>query len=181
MGFDLVKCYLYANFIEGHTPEGVGLQVTDSFTGNHRRDDFTPLETLRRFLGVFVSRSRLSSEGRPSSRIEGLDLVNPVDLTKLFGDDERPRPLGKPRPAKKQNRIQRRAPRKAEDFIRKFVFRIQAQAGSRPIVVRDEEAKDLAIVECKKLKILTINIEGLSEAYAALINRKKEAILKKYA
>ncbi|GKB53197.1 hypothetical protein Tco_0903950 [Tanacetum coccineum] len=41
--------------------------------------------------------------------------VDPVDLTELFGDDARPRPLGKPRPAKKPNRIRRRAPREARN------------------------------------------------------------------
>ncbi|GJW15551.1 hypothetical protein Tco_0019684 [Tanacetum coccineum] len=40
--------------------------------------------------------------------------------------------------------------------------------------------KDLAIMECKELKFLTINADGLPEAQAALINRKKEAIMKKY-
>ncbi|GKD23205.1 hypothetical protein Tco_1224908, partial [Tanacetum coccineum] len=40
--------YLYISFIEGHTPEGVRLRVADSLTGNYRRDDFMPLETIRR-------------------------------------------------------------------------------------------------------------------------------------
>ncbi|GJS19241.1 hypothetical protein Tco_0447873 [Tanacetum coccineum] len=32
------------------TTKGVGLRVADSHIGNHREDDFTPLETIRRFL-----------------------------------------------------------------------------------------------------------------------------------
>ncbi|GJV31831.1 hypothetical protein Tco_1392231 [Tanacetum coccineum] len=52
-----------ASVIEGHTSEGVGLRVTDSHIGNHREDDFTSLETIRRFLGVFGSRSLLISGG----------------------------------------------------------------------------------------------------------------------
>ncbi|GJR83129.1 retrovirus-related pol polyprotein from transposon TNT 1-94 [Tanacetum coccineum] len=34
------------SFSEGHTPKGVGLRMEDSHTGNHREDDFTPLETF---------------------------------------------------------------------------------------------------------------------------------------
>ncbi|GKD65690.1 hypothetical protein Tco_1307798, partial [Tanacetum coccineum] len=52
-------------FIEGHTQEDVGIRVADSHTSNHREDDFRPLETIRKFLGVFGSRSLSSSEGRP--------------------------------------------------------------------------------------------------------------------
>nr|GEV75157.1 hypothetical protein [Tanacetum cinerariifolium] len=65
VGFDLVKCYLYIDFIKVHTAKGVGLRVADSYTGNHREDDFTPLETILRSLGVIGSRSRSSSERRP--------------------------------------------------------------------------------------------------------------------
>ncbi|GKC55817.1 hypothetical protein Tco_1083415 [Tanacetum coccineum] len=36
----------------GPTAKGVGLRVVSSHTGNHREDDFTPLETLRRFLEI---------------------------------------------------------------------------------------------------------------------------------
>nr|GEW59356.1 hypothetical protein [Tanacetum cinerariifolium] len=71
VGFDPVKCYLYPSFIEGHIAKGVGLRVENSHTGNHREDDFTPLETIQRFLGVIGSRSLSSSEGRHSSRIGG--------------------------------------------------------------------------------------------------------------
>ncbi|GJT39937.1 zinc knuckle CX2CX4HX4C containing protein [Tanacetum coccineum] len=35
------------SFIEGYNAKGVGLRVVDSHTGNHREDDFTPLETIR--------------------------------------------------------------------------------------------------------------------------------------
>ncbi|GKA88963.1 hypothetical protein Tco_0810775 [Tanacetum coccineum] len=49
----------------------IGLRVANSHTGNHREDDFTLLETIRRFLGVTGSRSLSSSEGRHSSRIGG--------------------------------------------------------------------------------------------------------------
>ncbi|GJY40036.1 hypothetical protein Tco_0427306 [Tanacetum coccineum] len=72
VGFDLTKSYLCPSFVEGHTAKGVGLRVVDSHTGNHREDDFTPLETIRRFLGIIGSRSLSSSKGRPSSRRGGL-------------------------------------------------------------------------------------------------------------
>ncbi|GKA35911.1 hypothetical protein Tco_0722402 [Tanacetum coccineum] len=52
VGFNLVKYYLCTSFIEGHTAKGVGLRVADSHTGNHHENDFTPLETIQRFLSV---------------------------------------------------------------------------------------------------------------------------------
>ncbi|GJT13347.1 hypothetical protein Tco_0860389 [Tanacetum coccineum] len=68
--------------IEGGTAEAVGLQVENSHTGNHHEDDdFTPLETIRRFLGVIGSRSLLSSVGRPSSRIRGRVLLQKNKLS----------------------------------------------------------------------------------------------------
>ncbi|GKC09863.1 hypothetical protein Tco_1001473, partial [Tanacetum coccineum] len=68
VGFDLVRCYLFPSSIEGGTTEGVGLQVANSHIGNHRGDDFTLLETIRRFLGIIGSRSLLGLEGRPNRR-----------------------------------------------------------------------------------------------------------------
>nr|GEW21282.1 hypothetical protein [Tanacetum cinerariifolium] len=53
---------------EGHTPKGIGMLVADFVTGNHLKDDLSPLKTIRRFLGVVRSTSRSSSKGRPSSR-----------------------------------------------------------------------------------------------------------------
>ncbi|GJV77408.1 hypothetical protein Tco_1508992 [Tanacetum coccineum] len=46
----------------------MGLPMADSHIGNHCKDDYTPLETIRRFIGIFGSRSLLSSKRRPSSR-----------------------------------------------------------------------------------------------------------------
>ncbi|GKF26338.1 hypothetical protein Tco_0082232, partial [Tanacetum coccineum] len=71
VGFNLFRYYLCPSFIEGDPTKGVGLRVANSHTGNHHDDDFTSLETIRRFLGVVGSRSLSSLEGRPSSRIEG--------------------------------------------------------------------------------------------------------------
>nr|GEU30008.1 hypothetical protein [Tanacetum cinerariifolium] len=71
MGFDLVGCYLYPSFIKGGTVKGVGLRVVNLHTSNHRKDNSTLLETIRRFLGIIGSRSLSSSEGRPSSQIKG--------------------------------------------------------------------------------------------------------------
>nr|GEV20765.1 hypothetical protein [Tanacetum cinerariifolium] len=55
VGFDLVKCYLYTSFIKGHTAKGIELCVAHSHTSNHHKDDFTPLETIQKFLGVIGS------------------------------------------------------------------------------------------------------------------------------
>ncbi|GKC94604.1 hypothetical protein Tco_1160046 [Tanacetum coccineum] len=53
VGLDLTKSDLCPSFVEDLTTKGMGLHVADSHTGNHREDDFTPLENIRRFLGVF--------------------------------------------------------------------------------------------------------------------------------
>nr|GEV71213.1 reverse transcriptase domain-containing protein [Tanacetum cinerariifolium] len=66
VGFDLTKSDLYHSFAEDLTAKGVGLHMVDSHTGNHREDDFTPLETIRRFLGISESIS-LSDSKRASS------------------------------------------------------------------------------------------------------------------
>ncbi|GJZ99405.1 hypothetical protein Tco_0671956 [Tanacetum coccineum] len=50
------------------TAKGVGLRVASSHTGNHHEDDFTPLETIQRFLSIFGSKSHTSSKERPSTR-----------------------------------------------------------------------------------------------------------------
>ncbi|GJZ16696.1 hypothetical protein Tco_0552819 [Tanacetum coccineum] len=75
--FDLVRCYHCPSFIEGGTTRGVGLRVENFHTGNHRKDNFMPLETIQRFLGVTRSRSLSSSKGRPSSRIKGCVIKPP--------------------------------------------------------------------------------------------------------
>ncbi|GKE28283.1 putative reverse transcriptase domain-containing protein, partial [Tanacetum coccineum] len=45
------------------TAKGVGLRVADSYAGNHPKDGFTPLETIRRLLVVIGRRSHLGFEG----------------------------------------------------------------------------------------------------------------------
>ncbi|GJY62640.1 hypothetical protein Tco_0464100 [Tanacetum coccineum] len=49
---DKNACYLYPSSIEGSTAKSVGLRLVNSHTGNHRKDDFTPLKTIRRFLAL---------------------------------------------------------------------------------------------------------------------------------
>nr|GEZ23569.1 hypothetical protein [Tanacetum cinerariifolium] len=112
---------------------------------------------------------------------DATDPANPIDLTELFDDDARPRPAGKPRPAKKTNRRGRRAPREVGYFIRNFAFRTQAQAGSREKAYEARKQKDLAIMECKELEFLTINTDGMPKDQAAIINCKKQQIIKKFA
>ncbi|GKB01125.1 hypothetical protein Tco_0829169 [Tanacetum coccineum] len=41
-------------YLGGPAEKGVGLRVASSHTGNHCEDDFTPLETIRRFLGKSI-------------------------------------------------------------------------------------------------------------------------------
>ncbi|GKD15177.1 hypothetical protein Tco_1199584 [Tanacetum coccineum] len=71
VGFNLTKSDLFPSFDKDLTAKGVGLRVADFHTGNHREDGFTPLETIRRFLGIIGSKSYSSSKGRPSSRRGG--------------------------------------------------------------------------------------------------------------
>ncbi|GJT71861.1 hypothetical protein Tco_1031147 [Tanacetum coccineum] len=52
VGFDLTKFDLCPSFIKDLTAKGVDLCMADSHTGNHREDDFIPLETIRRFLAI---------------------------------------------------------------------------------------------------------------------------------
>ncbi|GJY85996.1 putative reverse transcriptase domain-containing protein [Tanacetum coccineum] len=82
MGFNLTKYGLCPSFINDHTAKGMGLHVADSHNGNHREDDFLPLETIQRFLGIIGSRSLSSSKGRPSSRRGGSGPGVPKAVTK---------------------------------------------------------------------------------------------------
>ncbi|GJT50681.1 retrovirus-related pol polyprotein from transposon TNT 1-94 [Tanacetum coccineum] len=50
VGLDLTKFDLCPSFIKDLTAKGMGLRMADSHTGNHHEDDFTPPETIRRFL-----------------------------------------------------------------------------------------------------------------------------------
>ncbi|GJT33202.1 hypothetical protein Tco_0923621 [Tanacetum coccineum] len=75
VGFDLTKSDLCPSFIEDHAAKGVGLRVVDCHTNNHREDDFMPLETIQRFLGIIGSRSFSSSKGRPSIRRGGYVII----------------------------------------------------------------------------------------------------------
>ncbi|GKG12486.1 hypothetical protein Tco_0346723, partial [Tanacetum coccineum] len=46
--------------------KGVGLRVADSYTGNHREDNFTPLETIRRFSSIIWEKIPFKLEGDAS-------------------------------------------------------------------------------------------------------------------
>ncbi|GKA46828.1 hypothetical protein Tco_0739711, partial [Tanacetum coccineum] len=54
VGLDLTKSDLYPSFVEELTAKGMGLRVADSHTGNHHEDDFTPPETIQRFLDSII-------------------------------------------------------------------------------------------------------------------------------
>nr|GFA10749.1 hypothetical protein [Tanacetum cinerariifolium] len=77
VGFDLTNSYLYPSFVKVLTAKSVGLHVADSHTGNHCENDFMPLETIRRFLGIIRSRSLSSSKERPLSQRGGPYCVLP--------------------------------------------------------------------------------------------------------
>nr|GEU86417.1 hypothetical protein [Tanacetum cinerariifolium] len=50
LGSDLTKSDLCPSFFKDLTAKGMGLLMVDSHTSNHYEDDFTPLETIQRFL-----------------------------------------------------------------------------------------------------------------------------------
>nr|GEV34123.1 hypothetical protein [Tanacetum cinerariifolium] len=63
-----------------------GFRVASSHTGNHREDDFTPLETIRMFLGIIKSKSLSSSKGGLRAGWEAVLLVcwcSSLSLTSL--------------------------------------------------------------------------------------------------
>ncbi|GJR09790.1 putative reverse transcriptase domain-containing protein [Tanacetum coccineum] len=71
VGFDLTKSDICPSFVKDHTTKGMGLRMVDSHTGNHREHDFTPLETIRRFLGITGSRSFQARRGGLQAGGEG--------------------------------------------------------------------------------------------------------------
>ncbi|GJR55898.1 hypothetical protein Tco_1406419 [Tanacetum coccineum] len=84
MGFDLVRCYLCPSFIKGGTTRGVVLRVANSHTGNHREDDVTSLETIRRLnpfgyanLTTFVVMCK-AYDGEPTDEIPHSIHENPL-------------------------------------------------------------------------------------------------------
>ncbi|GJT66720.1 hypothetical protein Tco_1018200 [Tanacetum coccineum] len=91
VGFDFTKSDLCPSFIEGYTAKGVDFHVADSQTGNHREDDFKPLETIRRFLGIIGSRSLSSSKGSPSGQRGGSGSGVPKAVTKPITHIEVPK------------------------------------------------------------------------------------------
>nr|GEZ24942.1 ABC transporter B family member 19 [Tanacetum cinerariifolium] len=70
------KYDLCPSFIEDLTAKGVGLRLANSHTGNHHEDGFTPLETIRSFLGMIGSRYHSSSKRRPRARGEEMAFRN---------------------------------------------------------------------------------------------------------
>ncbi|GJR33609.1 hypothetical protein Tco_1209293 [Tanacetum coccineum] len=52
VGFVLTKSDIFPIFIEDLTAKGMGLRMADSHNGNHHKDGFTPLETIRRLLSI---------------------------------------------------------------------------------------------------------------------------------
>ncbi|GKE18295.1 hypothetical protein Tco_1425872, partial [Tanacetum coccineum] len=88
VGFDLTKSDLCPSFVKDLTAKGVGLRVSDSHIGNHHEDGFTPLETIRRLLGIIGSRSLRSSKGRPSSQRGGIiKLTTFAIMCKAYGGE----------------------------------------------------------------------------------------------
>ncbi|GKD18411.1 hypothetical protein Tco_1207569, partial [Tanacetum coccineum] len=82
------------HFVEDLTAKGVGLCVADAHTGNHREDDLTPLEIIRRFLDIIGSKSLSSSKGRASSRRGGASqtcTLTKDELSQLVADYDIPR------------------------------------------------------------------------------------------
>nr|GEW90346.1 hypothetical protein [Tanacetum cinerariifolium] len=100
-GFRLDQVLTFSLVLSKTHREGCRLRVASSHTGNHRKDDFTPLETIRRFLGIIRSESLSSLKGRPLSRrgryvinkvldnvvVEGIDKESCADEVLDLGDE----------------------------------------------------------------------------------------------
>ncbi|GJR89790.1 hypothetical protein Tco_0213801 [Tanacetum coccineum] len=63
VGFDLTKSDLCPSFIKDLSAKSVGHHVADSHTGNHHKDGFTPLESIRRILSIIWERIPFELEG----------------------------------------------------------------------------------------------------------------------
>ncbi|GJU54734.1 reverse transcriptase domain-containing protein [Tanacetum coccineum] len=101
VGFDLTKSNLRPRFVKDLTAKGVGLRVVDFHTGNHRKDGFTLLETIRRLNysadNQYSTRGGANDEGSsPSTKsvsneapvidAEPLTAVHPSEFAKNIGD-----------------------------------------------------------------------------------------------
>ncbi|GJY53437.1 hypothetical protein Tco_0445101 [Tanacetum coccineum] len=94
VGFDLTKSDLCPSLIKDLIEKGVGLRVANSQTGNHREDDFTPLETIQRFLeggagneGSSPSTKSVNNEA-PVIDVEPLTVVHPSEFAENIGDSD---------------------------------------------------------------------------------------------
>nr|GEU29907.1 hypothetical protein [Tanacetum cinerariifolium] len=68
INLDVTKSDLCPSFVKYLAEKGMDLHMADSHIGNHHKDDFTPLKTIKRFLSIFGSGSLSSSKGNPSSQ-----------------------------------------------------------------------------------------------------------------
>ncbi|GJT57081.1 hypothetical protein Tco_0992135 [Tanacetum coccineum] len=87
-GFRLDQVLTFALVSSKTYCEGCRFRVASSHTSNHRKDDFTPLETIRMFLGIIGSKSLSSSKGRPSSRRGGYVINKVLDNVVVEGIDK---------------------------------------------------------------------------------------------
>ncbi|GJY11342.1 hypothetical protein Tco_0379527 [Tanacetum coccineum] len=63
------------------TAKGVGLRVASSHTGNHREDDFTPIETIQRFLEVERVNTQQSLLGKRKRPVSDVNLKFEINRT----------------------------------------------------------------------------------------------------
>nr|GEV99681.1 hypothetical protein [Tanacetum cinerariifolium] len=67
------------NFHRRPPAKGVGLRVADSYTGNHPKDDFTQLETIRRSYNVIREKISFELEGETFEPKRGYVIKPPVE------------------------------------------------------------------------------------------------------
>nr|GEY64182.1 glutathione S-transferase T3-like [Tanacetum cinerariifolium] len=106
--------------------------------------------------------SRTTAPPRTKNLVMGKWTRMHDNLQELFGPDPRERPAGKQRAPEKQ----------------KWDYRRKCDAAEKVYGAKRE--KELAIMQCKELEFLMINISALPQAKRAIIERKQAEIMRKY-
>ncbi|GKA41603.1 hypothetical protein Tco_0734263 [Tanacetum coccineum] len=113
------------------------------------------------------------------------DVPKPLDAddhTEIFKPDVRPRPIGKPRPAKKaKSEMTESSGGSASGSILESLSKdLRRKLQAPEYAYKAKKEKEMAYTECKELKFLMIDVDALSEPKASIIRKKQEKIMPKY-
>ncbi|GJW50108.1 hypothetical protein Tco_0091459 [Tanacetum coccineum] len=109
-------------------------------------------------------------------------LLDADDHTEIFKPDVRPRPIGKPRPAKKtKSKMTESSGGSASGSILESLSKdLRRKLQAPEYAYKAKKEKEMAYTECKELKFLMIDVDALSEPKASIIRKKQEKIMPKY-